>query len=532
MAYDQYLYDPTYGLQAYLDSLGQGQTFAGIDPENGIRIMQGDDGGYLSGEALGELMGGYDPKRAYEQAMAEQGQIVFGDGTDALQMGASDAGIGIEDYINKYQGAGDLSTDQYGNLVYAPDSGQIAPFPEIDMNDTMWNNPAIYAMLAGAGMVFGPALAAGAGELLGGAGELVSTAPSLAEFAAIDGAATLGGTIPMAATEGALIGGGGSTVGVMGGGAAGTGTGVLGTGLTLGEIASGAGTLSSIGGALGDGSSDAVEDIFNAAGTGGTTGGYDGNIDIDQGEGTYTGDGFGDVGTDETQDGLDTDETTGVDGGTGDVTKGGVDHEDGTKTTTGGTTTTPGMWQRFADGTFTADDIARVFGTAASTWLGYDGAQKQADTAREMQDKYLNLGAPYRTLLEQSYKPGFSMANEPGYTDALDRTTDAYTRMASAGRMPGVSAGNPIGNPGAWAETMKNVNSSLALPALQNYRSGLSAAGQLGVAPSAAYGQQAGQASSGAYNAVGYGLGQLTAPQDPYASALQDLFKNYKTSYI
>jgi hypothetical protein len=267
-----------------------------------------------------------------------------------------------------------------------------------------------------------------------------------------------------------------------------------------------------------------------ATGAGGEEGGLDwGAIDSGEAVAPWTTDpSLEDL---ENGGGADLPDFSGVTGGVG----GNAPPTDFPNTTgTAGTPTVanPGMWSRIFDGTATADDWMRILGTAGGTALGMLGANKQAETAERMQNQYLGMGEEYRKLLAKSYQPGFSMSQEPGYQDALDQSTNAYTRMASAGRLPGVSAGNPIGNPGAWAETLKNVNSQLALPALNNYRAGLSNSGQLGVSQSVPFGQQQGQASGGMYNALGYGLGQLTAPQDPYQNALADLFKNFKTSYV
>jgi hypothetical protein len=148
--------------------------------------------------------------------------------------------------------------------------------------------------------------------------------------------------------------------------------------------------------------------------------------------------------------------------------------------------------------------------------LGYIGAGQQSDAFQDVYNQQSAIGAPYRNLLQASYQPGFTMANEPGYKDALDLSTDSFLRAASAGRAPGVSGGNPMDNPGAWAETMKYVNSSLALPQLNTYRGQLGQFGGMGLNTAGQSSLMGAQTSGGGLNAIGYGLN--TAFQQPSAA--------------
>lgn len=156
-----------------------------------------------------------------------------------------------------------------------------------------------------------------------------------------------------------------------------------------------------------------------------------------------------------------------------------------------------------------------LLGKVAPAALGAYGASQQAGAYEDMFNKYFGMGAPFRSLLQQSYQPGFSMMNEPGYADAINVAQDNFLRAASAGRAQGVSKGNPLDtdNPGAWGETMKYVLGSTALPALTNYRSGLMGAGQLGLGPSASFGNAQIQSQGGIYDAIGYGLGEIFNPR-------------------
>jgi len=132
---------------------------------------------------------------------------------------------------------------------------------------------------------------------------------------------------------------------------------------------------------------------------------------------------------------------------------------------------------------------------------------------------YLAMGQPYRDQLAASYAPGFSMANQPDFQNSLDIGAQAAARATSA------KVGNPTGNPGAYADMQKYISGSLALPQLNTYRSQLGSFGQLGTAVAGAN-DTAGAGNTGyATNALGYGLGQLTQPQNQYQGLLESMLK-------
>jgi hypothetical protein len=167
--------------------------------------------------------------------------------------------------------------------------------------------------------------------------------------------------------------------------------------------------------------------------------------------------------------------------------------------------------------------------------LGYIGAGQQADAYQDVYNQQSAIGAPFRNLLQASYQPGFTMANEPGYKDALDLSTDSFLRAASAGRAPGVGGGNPMDNPGAWAETMKYVNSSLALPQLNTYRGQLGQFGGMGLNTAGAASLGGAQTAGGGLDAIGYGLGTIFNPQPNYADIFKQMgggFKLNNGSYL
>lgn len=174
---------------------------------------------------------------------------------------------------------------------------------------------------------------------------------------------------------------------------------------------------------------------------------------------------------------------------------------------------------RFLGGNSTTQDNLSLLGNLAGTGLGLLGARQQSRAMGDIASQYSNMGAPYRSLLQQSYQPGFSMANQPDFQNAMDVGAQAAARATSA------KVGNPVDNPGAYAEMQKYITGSLALPQLNTYRSQLGTFGQFGVnqAGTAQMGQA--QAQSGMYDALGYGIGQMTQPDNPFKGLL-DQFRN------
>ncbi len=167
-----------------------------------------------------------------------------------------------------------------------------------------------------------------------------------------------------------------------------------------------------------------------------------------------------------------------------------------------------------------ASDYLKLGGNLLGAGLGAVGASKQADAYGDVANKFMDMGAPYRGLLAQSYQPGFSMANQPDFMNALDVGSQAAARATSA------KSGNPVQNPGAYAEMQKYISGSLALPQLNTYRSQLGTFGQLGTSQAGqAMGNQV-QSQGGVYDALGYGIGQATQPENPLKGLL-DQFKGF-----
>ena len=167
---------------------------------------------------------------------------------------------------------------------------------------------------------------------------------------------------------------------------------------------------------------------------------------------------------------------------------------------------------RILDGSATPEDYASVVGSLGATGLGVLGSNAQADALRDVSQQYLALGAPYRTLLEGSYKPGFDLWKQPAYKSALDDSWESAFRGMNS---------NPFDNPGQIIEANKRITGGLTLPALSNYRGQLGQFGGLGLNTSGqASLAEAGQ-SGNLYDALGFGLGSLTNPQ----TSLQDLLR-------
>jgi hypothetical protein len=181
---------------------------------------------------------------------------------------------------------------------------------------------------------------------------------------------------------------------------------------------------------------------------------------------------------------------------------------------------------RILSGQGNLDDYLKTLGTLGATGLGVYGANQQANAYNQLADKYLAIGAPSRARYEASFDPNFNVNDIPGYTSSVNTATDTLLRRLSA------ENGNPFGNPGGLAEALKYVEGNVALPAIENYRNQNAATGGYGAfstaAPSAA---AAGvNAGTGVYNAVGYGLGQLTQPTQP--TSLAGLLKQINNSSL
>ena len=171
---------------------------------------------------------------------------------------------------------------------------------------------------------------------------------------------------------------------------------------------------------------------------------------------------------------------------------------------------------RLLGGNAGAGDYASILGNLGAGALDAYGANKQADTLQHISDQYMGLGAPSRDRYNASFAPGFTMANDPGYTDALNQ--------ASKATLHGLSVqGNPSDSPNAWAQSLSDLNSKFAYPALQDYRASNANTGGFGAFNAAAPGaaQTAAGAQSNIYGVAGKTLANITNPTPDYSNLLK-----------
>ena len=121
--------------------------------------------------------------------------------------------------------------------------------------------------------------------------------------------------------------------------------------------------------------------------------------------------------------------------------------------------------------------------------VGAIGANEQAKAQKELADKWMSFGAPSRERYEASFKPGFTMSSDPGYQDALDQATRSFTNRNSVGSGTG---GVGSAGPNAWAQTLEDINSKFAFPALTQYRNQNASTGGFGAFNSAVPGMDTG----------------------------------------
>jgi hypothetical protein len=161
----------------------------------------------------------------------------------------------------------------------------------------------------------------------------------------------------------------------------------------------------------------------------------------------------------------------------------------------------------------------KVLGTLGATALGAYGANRQADQFGDLARQYQEFGAPSRARFEASMTPGFDPTSIPGYKGALDTASQSLLAKLSA------TGGNPFGQPGSLIDANKAIVSGTALPAINEYQR-LNANTGFGSAMNSAFNAQTGAigADSNLYNALGYGLGQITQPQQ----SLTELYRSLK----
>lgn len=113
------------------------------------------------------------------------------------------------------------------------------------------------------------------------------------------------------------------------------------------------------------------------------------------------------------------------------------------------------------------DEQARYADTVARDNARYATATQREDAAIGRQQSQIAADkavvAPSQARYESTFQPGFTMANDPGYTDALDQSSKATLHALSVN-------GNPAGSPNAWSQSLTDNYQKTAYPALQAYR--------------------------------------------------------------
>ena len=173
-----------------------------------------------------------------------------------------------------------------------------------------------------------------------------------------------------------------------------------------------------------------------------------------------------------------------------------------------GTTVAKSVLGKIANGTATADDYLKIGGQLAATLLSVYGSRQQANSLNSLANQYSAYGAPYRSLLAQSYAdPAGYLKNSPDIQASVGQGTDALARALSV-------QGNPAGSGNALQQLQSYATQGL-YGQLGNERNRLANFGGLSSFNSAAPGL-AGQgiaANAGIYNAIGSGIASATNPQ-------------------
>ena len=178
---------------------------------------------------------------------------------------------------------------------------------------------------------------------------------------------------------------------------------------------------------------------------------------------------------------------------------------------------------KILSGNGTADDWLSIAGQVAPAALSAWASNNRSNALEDIAARFEGYGAPSRARYEASYAPGFSMDKDPGFTDALNQT--------SKGVLHGLSTkGNPWGSPNALTQANKDIFSSFAYPALQNYRTGNAASGGLqsyaSAAPQAA--ASAADSSIDPWVSVAQGAANVFNPPKTGTQTLSELLKALK----
>ncbi len=206
-----------------------------------------------------------------------------------------------------------------------------------------------------------------------------------------------------------------------------------------------------------------------------------------------SGDGFGGLGTDETLSGLGADEIAGGGNWYDKLLNGG-----------GSLSTLAKLLGGSSEGS-----LAKLLGNLGAGALDAYGINQRNQDLKEIADRSWAAGAPSRSRYEASYAPGFTMNNDPGYTDALNSAAKGNAYSLSK------TFGNPADSPTAQAQNMQDLFAKTAYPALQNYRNTNAGAGALATLAGQAntLGTNAAQGDADLYKSLGTTASRVFNPQ-------------------
>jgi len=176
--------------------------------------------------------------------------------------------------------------------------------------------------------------------------------------------------------------------------------------------------------------------------------------------------------------------------------------------------------QRILSGNGTTQDYITLFGQVAPSLLGMYASDKQADALAAQAARYEAMGAPYRDRLGELYSDPTAFLNSPEVKIPVQLGTDALARSLS-------TQGNPAGS-GTALHALQDRASNMLFSRLGEEKDRLGGFGGLtaynSAAPQAA--TNAIGAQRGYYDALGYGVGQVTNPP----RTLEDILKQYNTT--
>lgn len=150
--------------------------------------------------------------------------------------------------------------------------------------------------------------------------------------------------------------------------------------------------------------------------------------------------------------------------------------------------------------------------------LGFAGSYQQTEAFKDLANKYMEMGAPYRDKLNALYTDPNTYLHSAEVTTPVQMGTDALAKSLSV-------KGNPFGS-GTALQGLQDYATKGLYGQLQAEKDRLANYGGLAKFASAAPGAatSAINASGGMYNAAGYGLGALMNPtQQPNQNAMLNM---------